>query len=179
MLKLPGDAVRVLVEGQSRAKVTKFTSETKFIEVEYALLEDREEDDLESKALERSIKETFKEYSSISNRIPPEVSISLACVEEPGRFADLIIPQLNITIDDKQDLLETLNTKDRLFKLYRHLLQEVEIVELERDLSEKVKDQMNKSQKDYFLREQMRIIQQELGDEEDWIFPGINIEKSK
>ncbi|NLY37647.1 MAG: endopeptidase La, partial [Tissierellia bacterium] len=117
----------------------------------------------------RSIKETFKEYSSISNRIPPEVSISLAGVEEPGRFADLIIPQLNITIDEKQDLLETLNTKDRLFKLYRHLLQEVEIVELERDLSEKVKDQMNKSQKEYFLREQMRIIQQELGDEEDLV----------
>lgn len=167
MLKLPGDAVRVLVEGQSRAQVTDFTPETKFIEVEYLLLDDQEDDDLESKALERSIKETFKQYSSLSNRIPAEVSLSLASVEEPGRFADLIIPQLNITIDEKQDLLETLNTKDRLFKLYRHLLQEVEIVELEHDLSEKVKEQMNKSQKEYFLREQMRIIQQELGDEED------------
>lgn len=167
MLKLPGDAVRVLVEGQHRAKVLDFTPEKSFIEVEYEILEDQEVDDLESKALERSIKETFKKYSSISNRIPPEVSVSLASVEEPGRFADLIIPQLNITIDEKQRLLETLDTKERLFKLYRLLLQEIEIVELERDLSEKVKEQMNKSQKEYFLREQMRIIQQELGDEED------------
>ncbi len=167
MLKLPGDAVRVLVEGQQRAKVVDFTKEENFIEVDYLLLEDEVEDDLESKALERSIKETFKEYSQISNRISPEVTSSLAGVDEPGRFADLIIPQLNISINDKQGLLETLNTKHRLFKLYRHLLQEVEIVELEKDLSDKVKEQMNKSQKEYFLREQMRIIQQELGDEED------------
>ncbi|NLY72456.1 MAG: endopeptidase La [Tissierellia bacterium] len=167
MLKLPGDAVRVLVEGQQRARIIDFTQEKRFIEAEYELLEDIVDNDLESRALERSIKETFKEYSSISNRIPPEVSISLSGVDEPGRFADLIIPQLNINIYEKQGLLETLNTKERLFKLYRYLLQEVEIVELERDLSEKVKDQMNKSQKEYFLREQMRIIQQELGDDED------------
>ncbi|HZK09472.1 MAG TPA: endopeptidase La [Clostridia bacterium] len=167
MLKLPGDAVRVLVEGQERARVTNFTPERNFIEVEYEILEDQVADDLESKALERSIKETFKKYSSLSNRIPSELSISLSGVEEPGRFADLIIPQLNITIEEKQALLETLDTKKRLFKLYHHLLQEVEIVELEKDLSEKVKEQMNKSQKEYFLREQMRIIQQELGDEGD------------
>src|SRR5690606_34351201 len=102
-----------------------------------------------------------------SNKIPPEVVLSLTNIDDPGRFSDLIAPQLGVSIEKKQELLEAVDVKERLRKVYELLLQEIEIVEIEQDINEKVKNQINKLQKEYFLREQMKVIQQELGEDED------------
>ncbi len=168
MLKLPGDAIRVLVEGQTRAKVESFVRTHDYFDVHYEELDGEvDEADIEAIALVRTIKETFQKYSSVSNKIPPEVVLSLQNIDDPGRFSDLIAPQLGISIDKKQELLEAVDIKDRLRKVYELLLQEIEIVEIEQDINEKVKNQINKLQKEYFLREQMKVIQQELGEDDE------------
>lgn len=168
MLKLPGDAIRVLVEGQDRAKVESFVRTHDYFDVHYEVLSNQvEESDIEAMALVRTIKETFQKYSSVSNKIPPEVVLSLTNIDDPGRFSDLIAPQLGVSIEKKQELLEAVDVKERLRKVYELLLQEIEIVEIEQDINEKVKNQINKLQKEYFLREQMKVIQQELGEDED------------
>ncbi|HHT20370.1 MAG TPA: endopeptidase La [Tissierellia bacterium] len=168
MLKLPGDAIRVLVEGQTRSKVESFVRTHDYFDVHYEELDGEvDEADIEAIALVRTIKETFQKYSSVSNKIPPEVVLSLQNIDDPGRFSDLIAPQLGISIDKKQELLEAVDIKDRLRKVYELLLQEIEIVEIEQDINEKVKNQINKLQKEYFLREQMKVIQQELGEDDE------------
>ena len=168
MLKLPGDAIRVLVEGQTRAKVESFVRTNDYFDVLYEELNDEiDETDIEAIALVRTIKETFQKYSSVSNKIPPEVVLSLQNIDDPGRFSDLIAPQLGVSIEKKQELLEAVDIKDRLRKVYELLLQEIEIVEIEQDINDKVKSQINKLQKEYFLREQMKVIQQELGEDEE------------
>lgn len=168
MLKLPGDAIRVLVEGQHRGVIESFTDEDRFFEVDYReVIDEVDHDDIEILALARTIKETFERYSSISNKVPGEVVHSLKNIDDPARFVDLIAPQLGTSIDRKQEIMETLDLKERLRKVYEYLLQEIEIVEVEQDINDKVKNQINKMQKEYFLREQMKVIQQELGDDED------------
>ncbi|WP_459129123.1 endopeptidase La [Guggenheimella bovis] len=168
MLKLPGDAVRVLVEGQYRAEIREFVPNDEFFEAECEVFKDEDfSKDIEAMALSRVIKETFSKLSQISNRIPPEMIVSLSNIEDPARFSDLIAPQLGIGIDKKQELLEATDVKERLTKIYELLLQEIEIFEVEKDITDRVKDQINKMQKEYFLREQMKVIQQELGEEED------------
>lgn len=168
MLKLPGDAIRVLVEGQQRGKIDHFTRTDEYFEVECNTLIDPDaSEDIEAQALARTIKETFQKYSSLSNKIPPEAVTSLNNIEEPGRFSDLVAPQMGVSIEKKQEILEAIDIKERLTKVYELLLQEIEIAEIEQDINEKVKSQINKLQKEYFLREQMKVIQQELGEDED------------
>lgn len=122
---------------------------------------------VELEALSRGIRDAFERYIAISNRIPQEMAGSITGMEDIVRFADLIIPQLGITLEQKQQLLEEEDLIKRLRLLHSLLIREIEVVEMERDLGEKVKEQLNKMQKEYFLREQMRVIQQELGEDED------------
>lgn len=169
MLKLPGDNIRVLVEGQQRARYTQIVRSEPYFEVSVEPFEPEvvDENDIELEALSRGIREAFERYMTISNRIPQEVAGSLTGMEDIVRFADLIIPQLGISLEQKQELLEEQRLHERLRLLHGLMIREIEVVEMEKELGEKVKDQLNRMQKEYFLREQMRVIQQELGEDED------------
>ncbi len=169
MLKLPGDNIRVLVEGQQRARYTEIVRYEPYFEVSVEPYEAEvvDENDVELEALSRGVRDAFERYLAISNRIPQEMAGSITGMGDIVRFADLIIPQLGISIEQKQELLEEEDLIKRLRLLHTLLIREIEVVEMERDLGEKVKEQLNKMQKEYFLREQMRVIQQELGEDED------------
>ncbi|PID82386.1 MAG: endopeptidase La [Clostridiales bacterium] len=168
MLKLPGDSVRVLVEGEHRGVIQSFTKETNFIEVQVEEhIDEKENNNISIMALMRLIKDTFQRYSDVAKNISPEIALAVANIEEPGRFCDVISPQLGVSIEKKQSILEIFPVKERLTHLYKMLLREIEIAELEKDISEKVTGQINKLQKEYFLKEQIRVIQKELGDEDN------------
>ncbi|MBB6213987.1 ATP-dependent Lon protease [Anaerosolibacter carboniphilus] len=166
MLKLPGDAIRVLVEGISRARIVQLTQEEPFFkaEVEEEMSEEGLEIDKELEALMRTVLDAFENYVSISNRISPEILMSVTAIEEPGRLADVISSHMLLKIEQKQEILEAFHPKDRLEVLYRLLLREIEILEIEREINAKVKKQINKVQKEYYLKEQLKVIQEELGD---------------
>ncbi|AOT69755.1 endopeptidase La [Geosporobacter ferrireducens] len=167
MLKLPGDAIRVLVEGISRAKITELTQEEPFFKarLEEDTFEGETETDKEMEALMRTVMDAFESYISVSNRISPEVLISVSSIEEPGRLADVIASHMILKIDQKQEILEAFDPKDRLEVLYKILLREIEILEIEKEINVRVKKQINKLQKEYYLKEQLKAIQEELGEE--------------
>ena len=167
MLKLPGDAIRVLVEGISRAKIIELTQEEPFFKAK--LVEDHYEGEIEAdkemEALMRTVMDAFENYISVSNRISPEVLISVSSIEEPGRLADVIASHMILKIEQKQEILEAFDPKDRLEVLYKILLREIEILEIEKEINVRVKKQINKLQKEYYLKEQLKAIQEELGEE--------------
>ena len=160
MLKLPGDNIRVLVEGQQRARYSELVRMDPYFEVsvEPYVEEAVDENNVELEALSRGIRDAFERYMAISNRIPQELAGSITGMEDIVRFADLIIPQLGISLEQKQELLEENSLIKRLRLLHTLLIREIEVVEMERDLGEKVKEQLNRMQKEYFLREQMRVL---------------------
>ncbi len=166
MLKLPGDAIRVLVEGLYRGRVEKVEDEPEY----FLVLVDVKEDenipkDNEVEALMRGCLSEFEKYVSVKNRISPEVVNSVAGIEEAGRFADTIASHMLLRIEQKQKILEAVDPKARLHVLYETLLSEIEILEVEKDINEKVRKQINQLQKEYYLREQMKIIREELGED--------------
>ncbi|MFZ5966628.1 MAG: endopeptidase La [Bacillota bacterium] len=167
MLKLPGDAIRVLVEGISRAKMVELVQDTPFFQaiVEEELYEEEMQTDRELEALMRTVLDAFEDYIGSSNRISPEVIISVASIEEPGRLADVIASHLVLKIEQKQEVLEAFDPKERLEVLYKILLREIEILEIEKEINARVKKQINKVQKEYYLKEQLKAIQEELGEE--------------
>ncbi len=166
MLKLPGDAIRVLVEGIMRAEVESFIEETPYFRVNIQTFEDPNEIDKVTRALMRSCISAFENYIKVSNRVSPDIILSVTTIEEPGRLADIIAGQLTLKTEEKQELISAIDVKERLEKLYAILLTEVEILEVEKDINDKVKNQINKSQKEYYLREQIKAIRDELGEEE-------------
>ncbi|WP_269902687.1 endopeptidase La [Crassaminicella thermophila] len=167
MLKLPGDAIRVLVEGISRAKIVEILQEDPFFkcEVEEELYEEEIEIDKELEAFMRTVTNAFEEYISVSNRISPEVFMNITTIEEPGRLADVIASHMILKIEQKQEILDAFDPKERLEVLYKILLREIEVLEIERDITSRVKKQINKVQKEYYLKEQLKAIQEELGEE--------------
>jgi ATP-dependent Lon protease len=166
MLKLPGDAIRVLVEGVDRGKIVKIIEETPFfrVEIEEYVDEDKMEVTKECEALMRTVINAFEEYISASNKISPEVLITVSSIEEPGRLADAAASHMLLKTSQKQEILEALNPKERLEVLYQILLKEIEILEIENEIDKKVRNRLNKTQKDYYLKEQMKAIQDELGE---------------
>ena len=166
MLKLPGDAIRVLVEGIQRAEVDTIIEENPHFRVNLKTYQDSVEMDKESRALMRSCVTAFEKYITISNRVNADVILSVSSIEEPGRLADIIAAQLTLKTDQKQELINAIDVKLRLEKLYSLLLTEIEILQVEKDINEKVKSQINKSQKEYYLREQIKAIRDELGEED-------------
>lgn len=167
MLKLPGDAVRVLVEGISRGRIVGIIQQEPYFkcEIEEELYNDEIFMDQELEALMRVAINAFENYVTISNRISPEILMTVSTIEEPGRLADVIVSHLTLKIEQKQEVLEAFSPKERMEVLYKILLKEIEILEIERDINIKVKKQINKLQKEYYLKEQMKAIQDELGEE--------------
>ena len=169
MLKLPGDSIRVLVEGVTRGRIDKMLIEVPYFKCTVEELEDKEpkKNSARIEALKRSVLAGFDEYLTLNQKMSPETYASVATINEPGRFADVVGSHLDIKTDEKQKILESLNIEERLDILNDLVMREIEILNIENDISSKVKTQINKNQKEYYLREQMRAIQEELGGEEE------------
>lgn len=167
LLKLPGGTIRVLVEGLHRAEIIKYTDFENFYQVEIKEFDEPESRTLEIEALTRTAIAQFEQWVKLSKKIPPETLVSVVVVEEPGRLTDLIASHLSLKIEDKQALLDAVNVKKRLEKLCDILGREMEILELEKKISGRVRKQMEKTQKEYYLREQLKAIQKELGEKDD------------
>lgn len=166
MLKLPNGTIRVLVEGVERAEIINYTDNEEYYEVMARELPEQEDVDQESDALMRTVLSQFEHYISLSKKVTPETLAAVSDIEEPGRLADVITSHLALKIKDKQEILETIDVSKRLEKLLDILNNEREVLELERKISQRVKKQMEKTQKEYYLREQMKAIQKELGEKE-------------
>lgn len=166
MLKLPNGTIRVLVEGVNRAEITEYLPNDEFYEVTLKELHEEEPNDPEIDALMRTVLNQFEQYTTLSKKVTPEILAAVSDIDEPGRLADVICSHLSLKIKDKQEILETINVRERLEKLLDILNNEREVLELERKISQRVKKQMEKTQKEYYLREQMKAIQKELGEKE-------------
>lgn len=166
MLKLPNGTTRILVEGVQRAKIERFVETDPVFEVEIKLLEDLREVDVEEQAYMRSALQLFEQYTSVSKKISAEVYTSVADVDDSGYLADAIASHLPLKMKQKQEILEILDIKERLAKLIEILENEKEVLDLEKKIGDRVKSSMEKTQKEYYLREQMKAIQTELGEKE-------------
>jgi len=166
MLKLPNGTIRVLVEGLNRASIVQYVETDDHYVVEVEELEEPTESDPEIDALMRAVLHQFEAYIKVSKKITQETLASVTDIDEPGRLADAIASHLTLKIKDKQSILEAVDVKERLEKLLKILSDEREVVELERKINQRVRKQMEKTQKEYYLREQMKAIQKELGEKE-------------
>ncbi|OXL85207.1 MULTISPECIES: endopeptidase La [Paenibacillus] len=166
MLKLPNGTIRVLVEGMERAEIIQYTDNEEYYEVIARELKEEDSDDPEVDALMRTVLSQFEHYINLSKKVTPETLAAVSDIDEPGRLADVITSHLSLKIKDKQDILETVDVGKRLEKLLDILNNEREVLELERKINQRVKKQMEKTQKEYYLREQMKAIQKELGEKE-------------
>jgi len=166
MLKLPGDAIRVLVEGKHRGKIEDYVSDEPYFEVDIEeYFNDFVEKNTEIEALMRSILDTFEKYVSVNSRITPEILMSVSSIENPERFADIVASNINLKLDKKQELIEAVNIKDRLEIILDLIAKEKEILEVENKINSRVKGNINKRQKDYYLKEKIKVIQEELGED--------------
>jgi len=169
MLKLPDGTVKVLVEGKQRARIMDYVpNENCFIcEIEY--ITENDEVTVELEALMRSVNSTFDTYVKLNPKIPPEILNSVASITEPSRLADTIVAHLsNLKLEDKQKILDIEDPKKRLEELFAFMQGEIEILQVERKIRTRVKKQMEKTQKEYYLNEQMRAIQKELGEKDEF-----------
>ncbi len=166
MLKLPNGTIRVLVEGLQRAKIEQFLQEEEYFEVSISYLKEIQGNENEVEALMRTVLSHFEQYIKLSKKVSPETFTSVSDIDEPGRLADVIASHLPLKMKDKQEILETVEVQHRLEILLGILNNEREVLELERKIGQRVKKQMEKTQKEYYLREQMKAIQKELGEKE-------------
>ena len=165
LLRLPDGTVKVLIEGLERVKINKFIANDDFLEAEATLLpENNNISDVELEALVRAVLSQFEEYVKLSKKIPPEVLVAVNQIEDYSKLADTIASHLTLKIADKQELLEGKTLKDRFEKILGFMDAEVTLLEVENKIKSRVKKQMEKSQKEYYLNEQMKAIQKELGD---------------
>ena len=167
LLKLPGGTFRVLVEGLRRARIKQYVSTEPFIQVIVEEFEESYEKTPEIEAMMRAVVKQFEEYVKTGKKVPPETAASIVSIDDPGRLADIIAAHINLRVADKQLILEAFDAKERLQILGDILSREMEIIELERKINMRVRKQMEKTQKEYYLREQMRAIQKELGEKDE------------
>ena len=167
LLKLPDGTVKVLVEGVRRARVVQFTRFDEYFEAEIEELEAESVDEREVEVLMRSALALFEQYVKLNKKVPPEILSSLSSIDDASRLADTIAAHLSVRIDQKQALLETGNIHSRLEQLIGRLEEEIDLLQVEKRIRGRVKRQMEKSQREYYLNEQMKAIQKELGDMED------------
>jgi ATP-dependent Lon protease len=167
LLRLPDGTVKVLVEGKARAEIREFVAVDPYFAVEVDELSDEGSDTPEAEALVRSIHTTFESYSKLNKKIAPELVNSVAMISEPGKLADTVVAHLNLKLHDRQKLLEVTSSVDRLEEVFSRMQAEIEVLEVERKIRGRVKKQMERSQKEYYLNEQMRAIQKELGDRDE------------
>ncbi len=167
MLRLPDGTVKVLVEGSRRAEITHFISEEPFLEVYAKEVHDNDVATDELEALTRSVTEQFERYASLNHRLPPEAWATVSQLQDPAKLADAVSSHLTLKIEEKQKLLETRSLLERLEILFTLMEKEINVLQVEKKIRKRVKTQMEKSQKEYYLNEQMKAIQKELGDGDD------------
>lgn len=166
MLKLPNGTIRVLVEGLKRGKIIAFHDEETYLAVTVESFEDKDTKDVEDEALMRTMLEYFEQYIKLSKKISAETYASVSDIEEPGRMADIIASHLPLKQKEKQEILETIDVKERINRVIQIIHNEKEVLNLEKKIGQRVKRSMERTQKEYYLREQMKAIQKELGDKE-------------
>ena len=167
LLKLPDGTVKVLVEGLRRAKITGFKSTEDFFEVEAELVEDSGEETKEVEALGRTVVAQFEQYIKLNKKIAPEVLVSVNQIESPSKLADTVASHLGLKISERQELLELDSTAERLERVFNHMESEIGVLQVEKKIRNRVKRQMEKTQREYYLNEQLKAIQKELGEGED------------
>lgn len=167
LLKLPDNTVKVLVEGVERVRIDGFAPNQAYLEARAVPVETPDEDEVEVAALARSVVAQFEDYVKLNKKISPDVVGAVAQIEDHSKLADTVASHLAVKIGDKQELLETLPIKDRLEKALGHMEAEISVLQVEKRIRSRVKRQMEKTQREYYLNEQMKAIQKELGDGED------------
>ncbi len=168
LLRLPDGTVKVLVEGKRRARIKEFVSEGECFMVSVEDIEDVVDETVETEALVRSVVKSFENYAKFNKRVPPEMIMSVSSIEDPSRLADTIASHLTVKLEDKQALLGIMSPTKRLERLYSVMESEIEILEVEQKIRQRVKRQMEKTQKEYYLSEQMKAIQKELGEKDEF-----------
>ena len=167
LLKLPDGTVKVLVEGEARARVLEYTRTDEYFEAEAEFAVVTAEDDSENEALARSVVSQFEAYVKLNKRVPPEVIVSVNQIDDHSKLADTVSSHLNIKISEKQELLEIEDVKERLEKVYGLMEGEMSVLQVEKKIRNRVKRQMEKTQREYYPNEQMKAIQKELGEGDD------------
>ncbi|NLD39244.1 MAG: endopeptidase La [Desulfatiglans sp.] len=167
-LTLPDGTVKVLIEGKKRARIETFLDNPDFYMVEVATVNDRFVDSAKVQALIRSIIESFDEYAKLNKKIGKDLANTISTISDPSRLADTITSHLGLNVADKQELLSRVDVEERLETLFKKLVSEIKILSIETRLKRRVKKQMEKTQKDYYLNEQMRAIQKEMGTKDDF-----------
>jgi ATP-dependent Lon protease len=167
LLKLPDGTVKVLVEGGQRARITKFADNPNFFEAYGELIGEKAGEGKEVEALARTVVSQFEQYIKLNKKIPPEVLVSINQIEEPSKLADTVASHLSLKISEKQELLETEAVSERLEKVYAYMESEIGVLQVEKRIRSRVKRQMEKTQREYYLNEQLKAIQKELGEGED------------
>ena len=165
LLKLPDGTVKVLVEGQSRARLNQLHDRGDYFEAEIETVDEVDAMDGDVQALMRAVQEQFENYVKLNRKIPPESVSTITQLTEPGRLADAVASNLSVKLSDKQELLELPNVKDRLEKVFALMEGEMGMLQMERKIKNRVKRQMEKTQREYYLNEQMKAIQRELGEQ--------------
>jgi ATP-dependent Lon protease len=167
LLKLPDGTVKVLVEGGKRAKITRFKETEHYFEAFVEAMPDREPEAKELDALGRTVVSQFEQYIKLNKKIAPEVLVSLNQIDDPSKLADSIAQHLNLKVPEKQELLEIARVGERLERVFGHMESEIGVLQVEKRIRNRVKRQMEKTQREYYLNEQLKAIQKELGEGED------------
>ncbi len=167
MLRLPDGTVKVLVEGKKRASITGFVPQKDMFVVEVREIEEPSGESVEVEALMRSATKLFEDYVKLNTKIPSETLVTFMSIDEPGKLGDTIASHLNMKLSDKQEILEVIDPLERLEKLCEKMQSELEILQMEKRIGKRVKKQMEKAQREYYLNEQMKAIQKELGTGDD------------
>lgn len=165
-LQIPNGNTRILVEGRARAKVLRVTQTEPHFVVEAELFEPTEQADVEVQGLMRTVKTTFERYVKLNRNVPPEMLLSVNAMENPDRLADSLIPPLQLKLNERQELLEMVDVNTRLERIYKALLTEIEFLQVEKKLKQRVKRERESNHREFWLNEQMKAIQKELGDKD-------------
>ena len=167
LLKLPDGTVKVLVEGRQRARALRYTDEPAFYQAEVAVIEETGGDAHEAEALSRAVVEQFENYVKLNKKVQPEALASIPQITDPSELADRVASHLSVKITDRQELLETADVVKRLERVFGLMEGEISVLRVEKKIRSRVKSQMEKTQREYYLNEQMKAIQRELGEQDD------------
>jgi ATP-dependent Lon protease len=168
LVKLPDGTVKVLVEGKRRARVTEYLQTDACFLVRAEPVEESIDPSVELEALLRGVKTTFEQYSKFNKKVPPEMAASVGAIDEPARLADTVVAHLSLNVEDKQRILEMIEPPERLEEVLSLMQGEIDVLQVESRIRSRVKKQMERSQKEYYLNEQMRAIQKELGERDEF-----------
>jgi len=167
LVKLPDGTIKILVEGLARAKIDEFLQEDPHFKVKIKEIEAEEEKTDEIEALMRSLINLFEDYVKLNKKLPPETMMTIVNVEDPGRLVDIMVSHMSLKVKQEQQILEALSYEDRLEELYKVLSKEIEVLKTEEKISSRVRSQVEKRQKEYYLKEQLKAIKKELGEDSD------------